>query len=281
MCVLIECFLYSTEATELWRFFGHVFIARGKIDLKNEKTKGYGGGPNAREIWRWRNRLWRCRGEIWRVGAGELGLPDEFEGFRKISLLVSTASSNYFNLFYDEDDHSRNQLGHGQDSDQGAHEEIQAGEWFKKEFSYNKILKDLRNETGCNGIVVQAPQLGQLRYSCFVISVIVLIIFLTSSHSRAPASGASNVCSIRTVVWLVPAKPNDLVKTSLHGFLLLNCTEERVVARIPERPEEVAGSCCRETRLQKDLDSYRSCNFLCLHFKHSQVLVCAFCLLET
>ncbi|RRT85664.1 hypothetical protein B296_00008645 [Ensete ventricosum] len=32
---------------------------------------------------------------------------------------------------------------------------------LKKEFSYNKILKDLKKEFCCNGTVVQDPELGQ------------------------------------------------------------------------------------------------------------------------
>lgn len=35
---------------------------------------------------------------------------------------------------------------------------------LKKEFSYNKILKDLKKEFCCNGTVVQDPELGQV---CF------------------------------------------------------------------------------------------------------------------
>ncbi|KAJ8754677.1 hypothetical protein K2173_010768 [Erythroxylum novogranatense] len=33
---------------------------------------------------------------------------------------------------------------------------------LKKEFSYNKILKDLKKEFRCNGTVVQDPELGQV-----------------------------------------------------------------------------------------------------------------------
>ncbi|XP_057457728.1 protein translation factor SUI1 homolog 1-like [Lotus japonicus] len=33
---------------------------------------------------------------------------------------------------------------------------------LKKEFSYNKILKDLKKEFCCNGTVVQDPELGQV-----------------------------------------------------------------------------------------------------------------------
>lgn len=34
---------------------------------------------------------------------------------------------------------------------------------LKKEFSYSKILKDLKKEFCCNGTVVQDPELGQVR----------------------------------------------------------------------------------------------------------------------
>lgn len=33
---------------------------------------------------------------------------------------------------------------------------------LKKEFSYNKIVKDLKKEFCCNGTVVQDPELGQV-----------------------------------------------------------------------------------------------------------------------
>lgn len=33
---------------------------------------------------------------------------------------------------------------------------------LKKDFSYNKILKDLKKEFCCNGTVVQDPELGQV-----------------------------------------------------------------------------------------------------------------------
>ena len=36
---------------------------------------------------------------------------------------------------------------------------------LKKEYSYNKILKDLKKEFCCNGTVVQDPELGQVRSS--------------------------------------------------------------------------------------------------------------------
>lgn len=39
---------------------------------------------------------------------------------------------------------------------------------LKKEFSYSKILKDLKKEFCCNGTVVQDPELGQVCYiGCF------------------------------------------------------------------------------------------------------------------
>ena len=38
---------------------------------------------------------------------------------------------------------------------------------LNKQFSYNKILKDLKKEFCCNGTVVQDPELGQVSYmSC-------------------------------------------------------------------------------------------------------------------
>ncbi|KAL5717117.1 Protein translation factor SUI1 [Ranunculus cassubicifolius] len=39
---------------------------------------------------------------------------------------------------------------------------IQQRNGLKKEFNYNKILKDLKKEFCCNGTVVQDPELGQV-----------------------------------------------------------------------------------------------------------------------
>lgn len=38
---------------------------------------------------------------------------------------------------------------------------------LKKEYSYNKILKDLKKEFCCNGTVVQDPELGQVLTSFY------------------------------------------------------------------------------------------------------------------
>jgi translation initiation factor 1 len=37
---------------------------------------------------------------------------------------------------------------------------------LKKEYSYNKILKDLKKEFCCNGTVVQDSELGQVQRNC-------------------------------------------------------------------------------------------------------------------
>lgn len=38
---------------------------------------------------------------------------------------------------------------------------------LKKEYSYSKILKDLKKEFCCNGTVVQDPELGQVCFGFF------------------------------------------------------------------------------------------------------------------
>ncbi|TYG47406.1 hypothetical protein ES288_D11G336000v1 [Gossypium darwinii] len=62
---------------------------------------------------------------------------------------------------------------------------------LKKEFSYNKILKDLK-EFCCNGTVVQDPELGQViqlqgdqrkNVSTFLVQVIVIIIWFSYIYS--------------------------------------------------------------------------------------------------
>lgn len=40
---------------------------------------------------------------------------------------------------------------------------------LKKEYSYNKILKDLKKEFCCNGTVIQDPELGQVCFNPLLI----------------------------------------------------------------------------------------------------------------
>lgn len=48
---------------------------------------------------------------------------------------------------------------------------------LKKEFSYNKILKDLKKEFCCNGTVVQDPELGQVNILCMMICFFCVFLF--------------------------------------------------------------------------------------------------------
>lgn len=50
---------------------------------------------------------------------------------------------------------------------------------LKKEFSYNKILKDLKKEFCCNGTVVQDPELGQVKI--VIVAPISFFFFFLSS----------------------------------------------------------------------------------------------------
>ncbi|KAF2303653.1 hypothetical protein GH714_020636 [Hevea brasiliensis] len=65
---------------------------------------------------------------------------------------------------------------------------------LKKEFSYNKILKDLKKEFCCNGTVVQDPELGQViqlqgdqrkNVSTFLVQVVMVYFLLLVFHSFA------------------------------------------------------------------------------------------------
>ncbi|RZS20451.1 hypothetical protein BHM03_00052970, partial [Ensete ventricosum] len=53
---------------------------------------------------------------------------------------------------------------------------------LKKEFSYNKILKDLKKEFCCNGTVVQDPELGQVLYSPLNYFTSAMLVQFTSLH---------------------------------------------------------------------------------------------------
>ncbi|KAG6768653.1 hypothetical protein POTOM_027580 [Populus tomentosa] len=66
---------------------------------------------------------------------------------------------------------------------------------LKKEYSYNKILKDLKKEFCCNGTVVQDPELGQ-------------VIQLQGDQRK-------NVSTFLVQVWL-----DRLITTCFSGFRL-------------------------------------------------------------
>lgn len=59
---------------------------------------------------------------------------------------------------------------------------------LKKEFSYNKILKDLKKEFCCNGTVVQDPELGKVGIFCFM-SAYFLFAYFKQSKSSFNISG--------------------------------------------------------------------------------------------
>lgn len=56
---------------------------------------------------------------------------------------------------------------------------------LKKEFSYSKILKDLKREFCCNGTVVQDPELGQVFFFYMLLRIIIICV-----HVNVPDSDA-------------------------------------------------------------------------------------------
>jgi translation initiation factor 1 len=72
---------------------------------------------------------------------------------------------------------------------------------LKKEFSYSKILKDLKKEFCCNGTVVQDPELGQVRCS---------FLFLVSFWAKLGVLGSCLcVCLTSYAYKLLSSYPNE------------------------------------------------------------------------
>ncbi|XP_006644837.1 protein translation factor SUI1 homolog isoform X2 [Oryza brachyantha] len=80
----------------------------------------------------------------------DVQLPSAFDPFAEANAedsSVGTGSKDYV--------HVRIQQRNGRKS-------LTTVQGLKKEYSYNKILKDLKKEFCCNGTVVQDPELGQV-----------------------------------------------------------------------------------------------------------------------
>ncbi|KAD3337940.1 hypothetical protein E3N88_33461 [Mikania micrantha] len=77
----------------------------------------------------------------------DLQIPSAFDPFAEANAEDSSAGSKEYV-------HIRIQQRNGRKS-------LTTVQGLKKEFSYNKILKDLKKEFCCNGTVVQDPELGQ------------------------------------------------------------------------------------------------------------------------
>ncbi|GKV41723.1 hypothetical protein SLEP1_g49221 [Rubroshorea leprosula] len=78
----------------------------------------------------------------------DLQIPSAFDPFAEANVDNSGAGANKYI-------HVRVQQRNGRKS-------LTTVQGLKKEFSYTKILKDLKKEFCCNGTVVQDPELGQV-----------------------------------------------------------------------------------------------------------------------
>ncbi|GMP65484.1 hypothetical protein CsSME_00026246 [Camellia sinensis var. sinensis] len=78
----------------------------------------------------------------------DIQIPSTFDPFAEANAEDSSAGSKEYV-------HIRIQQRNGRKS-------LTTVQGLKKEFSYNKILKDLKKEFCCNGTVVQDPELGQV-----------------------------------------------------------------------------------------------------------------------
>ena len=96
---------------------------------------------------------------------------------------------------------------------------------LKKEYSYNKILKDLKKEFCCNGTVVQDPELGQVGSSTKLVASIRFYYF---SSLIIWMSSWSFVCCILQVIQLQGDQRKNVATflvqvSSLTGACLWSC----------------------------------------------------------
>ncbi|KAJ1441895.1 SUI1 domain [Sesbania bispinosa] len=89
-----------------------------------------------------------CLGELSFMSELDAQIPTAFDPFAEANADDSGAGSKDYV-------HIRIQQRNGRKS-------LTTVQGLKKEFSYNKILKDLKKEFCCNGTVVQDPELGQV-----------------------------------------------------------------------------------------------------------------------
>ncbi|XP_027346365.1 protein translation factor SUI1 homolog 1 isoform X1 [Abrus precatorius] len=89
-----------------------------------------------------------CLGELSFMSELDAQIPTAFDPFAEANADDSGAGSKEYV-------HIRVQQRNGRKS-------LTTVQGLKKEFSYNKILKDLKKEFCCNGTVVQDPELGQV-----------------------------------------------------------------------------------------------------------------------
>ncbi|KAG2592275.1 hypothetical protein PVAP13_5NG537600 [Panicum virgatum] len=80
----------------------------------------------------------------------DVQLPSAFDPFAEANAEDSSAGAGSKDYV-----HVRTQQRNGRKS-------LTTVQGLKKEYSYNKILKDLKKEFCCNGTVVQDPELGQV-----------------------------------------------------------------------------------------------------------------------
>ncbi|KAL4354432.1 hypothetical protein GQ457_06G022190 [Hibiscus cannabinus] len=104
---------------------------------------------------------------LWRVTVGLLA-SFLFSSFCQLSFMsdldiqVPTAFDPFADANAEDSGAGAKEYVHIRIQQRNGRKSLTTVQGLKKEFSYNKILKDLKKEFCCNGTVVQDPELGQV-----------------------------------------------------------------------------------------------------------------------
>ncbi|KAK7312894.1 hypothetical protein VNO77_37124 [Canavalia gladiata] len=119
-------------------------------------SAGFGSGPYLRSI------------ETLNLGSGRSNLVDrtfclgELSFMSELDAQIPTTFDPFAEANADDSGAGSKEYVHIRVQQRNGRKSLTTVQGLKKEFSYNKILKDLKKEFCCNGTVVQDPELGQV-----------------------------------------------------------------------------------------------------------------------
>ncbi|KAK8545700.1 hypothetical protein V6N12_026525 [Hibiscus sabdariffa] len=91
-----------------------------------------------------------------------LGLFDQLSFMSDLDVQIPTAFDPFADANAEDSGAGSKEYVHIRIQQRNGRKSLTTVQGLKKEFSYNKILKDLKKEFCCNGTVVQDPELGQV-----------------------------------------------------------------------------------------------------------------------
>ncbi|KAK8483066.1 hypothetical protein V6N13_031631 [Hibiscus sabdariffa] len=91
-----------------------------------------------------------------------LGLFDQLSFMSDLDVQIPTAFDPFADANAEDSGAGSKEYVHIRIQQRNGRKSLTTVQGLKKEFSYNKILKDLKKEFCCNGTVVEDPELGQV-----------------------------------------------------------------------------------------------------------------------